>query len=41
MLSTYPESPGNQNNKAEVEEHTLIRNEFDLIMIQKGSKSYS
>lgn len=41
MLSTYPPPLGNQNNKMEAEEHNLTRNEFDLMMIQKGSNSYS
>ena len=41
MLSTYPVPLGNQNNKTEVEEHALIRSEFDLMMIQKSSTSYS
>jgi len=41
MLSTYPASLGNQNNQTEDEEHTLITNEFDLMMVQKGSSSYS
>lgn len=41
MLSTYPAPLGNQKNKKKVEEHILIRNEFNLMMIQKGSNSYS
>lgn len=41
MLSTYPPPLGNQNNKMEVEDYNLTKNEFDLMMIQKGSNSYS
>lgn len=39
MLSTYPALLANQNNKTEVEVHSLIRSEFDLTMIPKEKKN--
>lgn len=41
MLSTYPALLANQNNKTEVEVHSLTRSEFDLTMIPKKKKKNS